>query len=115
MKFLVKIVATVAVLTACFQASRYGLNNFQFEDAVQQKLLFDTRASDSQIVDTVMQIARDYQIPLKPDDVSVQMVGQDRIVDMPYTETVPLLPGIFSYPYKFTPKATTRLLNAPAR
>ena len=37
MKTIVKIVVTFAVLTACFQAGRYYLNNFQFEDAAQRR------------------------------------------------------------------------------
>ena len=110
MKTLIKIVLTLAVLTCCFQAARYAMNNYQFEDAVQQRLLFDTRASDTEVVATVMRIAREYSIVLKEDDISVQMVGQDRIVDMPYTVTIPLLPGIWEYPWEFTPKASTRLI-----
>ena len=85
MKTIFKIVVTLVLLTCCFQAARYALNNFQFEDAVQQRLLFDTRASDTEVVTTVLRIAREYAIVLKEDDISVQMIGQDRVVDMPYT------------------------------
>ncbi len=112
MATIIKIVLTLLVLTCCFQAARYALNNFQFEDAVQQRLLFDTRASDAEVVNTVLRIAREYSIPeLKADDISVQMIGQDRVVDMPYTVTIPLLPGVWAYPWQFTPKASTRLLS----
>jgi hypothetical protein len=111
MATIIKIVLTLLVLTCCFQAARYALNNFQFEDAVQQRLLFDTRATDTEVVKTVMAIAQEYAITLKVDDISIQMIGQDRVVDMPYTVTVDLLPGIFEYPWTFTPKASTRLLT----
>ena len=111
MKFTIKIVITLIVLTCCFQAARYALNNFQFEDAVQQRLLFDTRAGEREVVAAVLKIAREYSIvELKEDDISVQIVGQDRIVDMPYTVTIPLLPGIWEYPWEFTPKASTRMI-----
>ena len=111
MKTFFKIAVFLVIVTACFQAARYSLNNFQFEDAVQQRLLFDTRATDTEVVKTVMTIAQQYAIVLKEDDISVQMVGQDRVVDMPYTVTVDLLPGIFDYPWRFTPKASTRMLT----
>jgi hypothetical protein len=111
MKTLFKIGTTLVILTMCFQAARYYLNNFQFEDAAQQRLLFETRASDSQIVDIVMKLANEYQLPLKADDVSVRMIGQDRVVEMEYTEMVPLIPGVFTYPWKFTPRTSTRLLT----
>lgn len=110
MKTIIKIVIALALLTACFQAARYALNNFQFEDAVQQRLLFDTRASDAEVVTSVMRIAREYSIVLREEDISVQMIGMDRVVDMPYTVTIPLLPGLFEYPWRFTPKASTRLI-----
>ena len=98
MKTIIKIVITLLVITACFQAARYALNNFQFEDAVQQRLLFDTRASESEVVNTVLRIAREYSIVLKEDDVSVQMIGMDRVVDMPYTVTIPLAAGALRLP-----------------
>jgi hypothetical protein len=115
MKTIIKIVVTIAILTACFQAARYYFNNFQFEDAAQQRLLFETRASDAEVVNIVMKLAGEYQLPLQEDNISVRMVGQDRIVEMEYTENVPLLPGIFTYPWKFTPKTSTRMLSGVSR
>jgi hypothetical protein len=115
MKTLFKIGITLLILTACFQAARYYLNNFQFEDAAQQRLLFETRASDAEIVNIVVRLAGEYALPIRPDNVSVRMVGQDRIVEMEYTETVPLIPGVFSYPWKFTPRTSTRMLSGVTR
>lgn len=115
MKTLFKILVTLAILTACFNAGRYYLNNFQFEDAAQQRLLFETRASDSDVVNIVIKIASEYQIPLSPDNVSVRMVGQDRVVEMEYTEQVPLLPGIYTHPWKFTPRTSTKMLTGISR
>lgn len=115
MKTLFKIGATLVILTMCFQAGRYYLNNFQFEDAAQQRLLFETKASDSEVVNIVMRLANEYQLPLKPDDVSVRMLGQDRVVEMEYTENVPLIPGVFTYPWKFTPRTSTKMLTGISR
>lgn len=112
MKTLFKILLTLAILTACFNAARYYLNNFQFEDAAQQRLLFETRASEAEIVNIMMRLAAEYQIPLQEENVSVRMVGMDRVVEMEYTEKVPLLPGVYSHEWKFTPRTSTRMLNA---
>ena len=111
MKSIIKIVIAIALLTACFQAARVAVNNFQFEDAAQQRLLFDTRASDAEVVTIVMKLANEYAIPLTDDDVNVRVVGQDRIVEMSYTVNVDLLPGVFKYPWTFTPKTSTRMLT----
>ena len=118
MKTLIKIGITLVILTGCFQAARYYLNNFQVEDAAQQRLLFETRASDHEVVNIVQRLANEYQLPIREDNVSVRMVGQDRVVEMEYTENVPLIPGVFTYPWKFTPKTSTRMLSGisgPAR
>ena len=118
MKTLFKIGVTLVILVGCFQAGRYYLNNFQFEDAAQQRLLFETRASDPEVVTIVLRLANEYQLPLKEDNVSVRMIGQDRVVEMEYTENVPLIPGVFNYPWKFTPRTSTRMLSGisgPAR
>ena len=115
MKTIIKLVIAGVIITACFQAGRWSLNNFQFEDAVQQRLQFDARATDAEVVNITMKIAAEYQIPVKEDDISVQVLGQDRVVEMKYSAVVPLVPGVFSYPWTFTPRATTRLLTAPAR
>jgi hypothetical protein len=114
-KTLIKIGITLVLLTACFQAARYYFNNFQFEDAAQQRLLFETRASDDEVVTLLMKLAYEYQLPLKEDDISIRMVGQDRVVEMEYTEDVPLIPGVFTYPWKFTPRTSTRMLSGISR
>lgn len=111
MKTIIKLLVTIAALTACFNAGWAAFNNFQFEDAAQQKLLFDTRATDEEIVVIVMDLARQYALPIRAEDITVQMIGQDRVVEMPYTMNVPLLPGFYSHPWQFAPKASTRLLT----
>ena len=111
MKTIFKIVLTFVILTACFQAGRWYFNNFQFEDAAQQRLLFETRASDADVVNIVLKIANEYQIPLTADDISVRMVGADRVVEMKYTDKVPLIPGVYTMDWTFTPKASTRILK----
>jgi len=118
MKTIIKLVVTLVILTACFQAGRYYFNNFQFEDAAQQRLLFETRASDAEVVNIVLKLAGEYQLPLTDENISVRTIGQDRVVEMEYTENVPLIPGVFTYPWKFTPKTSTRMLSGisgPAR
>jgi hypothetical protein len=112
MKTVIKLAITLVILTACFNAARAALNNFQFEDAAHQRLLFDPRATDEEVVAIVMKLSREYALPLREADISVEMVGADRIVQMPYTAEVPLLPGFYSYPWRFTPRTSTRMLSA---
>jgi hypothetical protein len=115
MKTIIKLLVAIVALTACFNAGRAALNNFQFEDAAQQKLLFDSRASDEEVVAIVMDLARQYALPIREENVTVQMIGQDRVVEMPYTINVVLVPGVYTHPWQFAPKASTRLLTGGGR
>jgi hypothetical protein len=110
MKTIIKIVVALFILTACFNASRAALNNYTFEDAVHEGLLFDQRATDAQIVTMVMKLANDYGIPMDPKDIAVRQVGQDVIVDMSYTTNVVLVPGILQRDWTFNPSTSTKML-----
>ncbi len=48
MKTIIKIVVAVLVLTVMFNAGRAAFNNYAFEDAVHEGLLFDPRATDDE-------------------------------------------------------------------
>lgn len=115
MKTIIKIVIAIALLTASFNAARASLNNYQFQDAVHEGLLFDQRATDPQIVAMVMKLANEYAIPMNPDDISIRMVGADLHVDMSYTTNVVLVPGVFARDWTFTPATSSRMLNVGGR
>jgi hypothetical protein len=110
MKTIIKIVVSLFILTACFNAARVALNNYAFEDAVHEGLLFDQRATDPEIVDMVMKLANEHIIPIDPKDIAVRQVGQDVIVDMSYTVNVVLVPGILQRDWTFTPSTSTKML-----
>jgi hypothetical protein len=110
-KTIIKIVLALVILTACFNAGWASFNNFQFEDAAQQALLFESRAEDDEVVDIVMKIASEYGVPLDESGIDVRLIGQDRVVNMTYTTDISLLPGIYSTPWTFTPRTSTRLLT----
>ena len=107
---IIKIVIALVILTASFNAARYSLNNYQFEDAVHEGLLFDPYANDAEIVDMVSKIATEYQVPITDENIVIKQLGSDVVVEMSYTENVPLLPGIYSTDWTFTPSTSTRML-----
>ena len=109
-KTVIKIAISLAIIVGCFNVGRALLTEYQFEDKVHDALLFDPRMSEKEIVDTVMQIAADFEIPITPGDISSRMQGPDVHVDMSYTTDVVILPGIFSKSWTFTPSASTRIL-----
>ena len=111
MKTIIKIVVSLFLLTAMFNAGRSAFNNYAFEDAVHEGLLFEPNASDEKIVDMVMKLARDYDVPLDPNDIQIHSKGSDLLVNMAYTDTVVLVPGILQRDWTFEPSTSTRLLG----
>ena len=114
MKTILKIVIGLAVVVACFNASRAALNDYQFQDEVQQGLLFNPRASEEEIIAMVMKNAMEYEIPIEESGIAVKLVGQDVRAEMTYTKSVVLIPGVFSKEWTFTPHASARILVGAA-
>ena len=96
MKTIIKIVIALLLLTAMFNASRAAFNDYQFSDAVHQGMLFDPRATDQELVEMVMKLAAEYQIPLEASDITVREAGSDLIIDMTYTDSIVLVPGVLA-------------------
>ena len=111
MKTIIKILLALVILTACFNAGWAAWNNFQFEDAAQQALLFESRAEDEEVVGIIMKLAGEYAVPLDESGIDVRLVGQDRVVNMTYTTDIVLVPGVYSREWTFTPRTSTRLLT----
>ena len=115
MKTIIKIVIALALLAACFNAGMASFNNYQFEDAVHEGLLFNPRASEPEIVKMVLKAANEYNIPMDAENITVQTVAQDVHVDMKYTTNVVLVPGVYATDWTFTPKTSTRVLLGVGR
>jgi len=115
MKTIIKLVLVLALLTATFQGARATLSNYQFEDAVEQALLFAPNASDAEITQQVINLADEYGLPVQADDITVSQRASDRIIDISYTTSVEFLPGIVTQPITFNPSASVRLLTPRRR
>ncbi len=63
----------------------------------------------------VMKLAREYGLPLEANAVKITSRGQDLRVNMSYTDTVMLVPGIFEREWTFNPSTSTRLLGKGGR
>ena len=115
MKTIIKIVVALVLVIAMFNAGRAAFNNYAFEDAVHEGLLFDPGATDEKLVDMVLKLAREYEIPMEAGDIKINSRGSDLIIFMSYTDEVVLIPGIYSHEWTFTPQTSTRLLSKGGR
>jgi hypothetical protein len=115
MKTIIKIAIAALVIFACFNVASALMQEYRFEDKVHDALLFDARMTDQEIVKMVMELAGEYEIPIQPGDIDIANVGQDIRVNMSYTTDVQIIPGVLSYPWTFTPSASTRILVGKRR
>jgi hypothetical protein len=115
MTTIIKLVLVFALLTATFQGARAILSNYQFEDEVEQALLFAPNASDDEVVEKVLSLASEYGLPVEADNIAITQRAADRIVTISYTTPVPFLPGLVTQPITFNPTASVRLLTPPRR
>lgn len=115
MTTIIKLVLACALLTAAFQGGRATLSNYQFQDAVEQTLLFAPNASDEELAQQVMSLADEYGLPVEADNIAISERASDRIVDITYTTDVAFLPGIITQPITFSPSASVRLLTQRRR
>lgn len=115
MTTIIKLVLVFALLTAAFQGARATLSNYQFQDAVEQALLFSPNSTDPELVQQVLTLADEYGLPVEADNIAISQRASDRIVDVTYTTDVAFLPGIITQPITFSPSASVRLLTPQRR
>lgn len=115
MTTIIKLVLALALLTAAFQGGRAIMSNYQFEDAVEQALLFAPNSSDAEVTQQVLTLAEEYGLPVQAEDITISQRASDRIVDISYTADVAFIPGIITQPIKFNPSASVRLLTQQRR
>jgi len=92
MKTLIKIAIAVAIANALFQAGSAYLSYFQFKDSVNE-LAMHTNGTDAQVKDRVVELARKYEEPVDPDDVSIRREEHHTFIEMSYSKDVQLFPG----------------------
>ena len=115
MTTIIKLVVAFALITAAFQGARATISNYQFEDAVEQTLLFAPNASDAEVTEKVVTLAEEYGLPVSAEDVTISQRAADRMVDISYTTEVAFIPGIITQPITFSPHASVRLLTPQRR
>ena len=110
MKTIFQILIALIVLTVCAQTGMTAFTNYQFQDAVHEALVFAPTASDTEITQTVLELAANRGLPVTVDDVTIRQVGPDLFVDVTYEAEVRLLPGIYHRKWRFNPSTSTRLM-----
>ncbi len=99
MSTFIKLVITALILNACFQGGRSAWAFYQFQDSVQQAVLFSTTQTPEQLKGRIAAIAREQQIELEPASFTVAYMATQARIKASYVDDVALLPG--GRPYKW--------------
>jgi hypothetical protein len=97
MSTFIKLAVTALVLNACVQAGRSAWTFYQFDDAVQQAVLFSARETPTQLRNRILAVADEHQVPLDPETLDVEFVQTQARVKGSYTDGVKLVPGAYVY------------------
>jgi len=110
LKAIVGFLVIIACVYAGFQVLPPELSNYSFQDDLKNVAMIggsNPHTSDQQLIDSVILKARDHQITLAPESVTVQRIGQvgAPAVYIAVDYTVPVtLPG-YSFTLHFTPSS----------
>jgi len=110
LKAIIGFLVIIGCVYAGFQIVPPELSNYSFQDDLRNVAMIggsNPRTTDQQLIDSVIQKARDHQITLAPESVPVQRIGTPGApaVYVAADYTVPVtLPG-YSFTIHFTPSS----------
>jgi hypothetical protein len=111
MQTILKLALGALLILGTVQAGRAAIKHYAFVDAIQEAMLFVGSRTEEELVDRVMEIAGDHEVPLEYENITVRREAFQVLVDGTYTETIELIPRIWSRPWDFTIDVDVRLLE----
>jgi hypothetical protein len=97
---LVKLAIFLLIANALYRVAPVSFHYFQFKDALQELALFSQKATDAELIDRVMALADEHNVPLDRDYITIQRPNGQLIIDASYVESMKLLPG-YTYDHQF--------------
>jgi hypothetical protein len=100
MKALIKLVIAALVIHATWRAGNAYLRYYRFKDGLQQAAQFSLGRSVNDVHSQAVELAKQNDVPIKPDDIAVKRQDNHTLIDASYEEHIELLPRYY-YPYTF--------------
>lgn len=110
MRTLVKLLVAALIVHAAYRLGTAYWEHYQFQDAVQQVAQFSEDSTPSELAQAVLDLAAERDIPLEPEELSVNR--RQRRIDIlgTYVRDVQLVPG-YQHPWTFTLDVTVLTIN----
>jgi hypothetical protein len=101
---LVKLAIFLLIANAVYRITPPTVHYYKFKDAVQELALFSQKTPDAELIDRVMALADENQVPLDRDYVQVRRSNGQLRIDASYIESMDVLPG-YRYDHQFDVEA----------
>jgi hypothetical protein len=111
MKTIVQLVVAFTLLTGTVQAGRAAVKHYAFTDSVHEAMIFASSYTEDQIADRVLEIAAEHLVPLDPENLTVVRAPYQITISAPYSDSINLLPGVYSRAWDFDTEVKVRLLE----
>jgi hypothetical protein len=95
MKTIIKLLVAAVFLNALAQGAWASWRYYQFKDAMEEALLFSEFTSLERVHERLVELAREHDVPIESDAISVKRQGLITQVDAAYTEQVRLVPRLY--------------------
>src|SRR5512138_482314 len=105
LKRVLELLVVAIVGYAGWHAGVAYFNYYQFRDEITQLALFAGNSTEDQLRARVLDLARQYEIPLEDAAITVHTDPEVTQITAPYTARVNLLPN-YVYEWKLEPKAS---------
>jgi hypothetical protein len=101
LKTLVKLLIALVILNAAARGAVAAWTYYQFKDATQQLVLFGSRTPPGELRNRIVAKAAELNVPVEPEDVSVEREGVRTRAGAAYVQPVEFFPR-YIYPINFS-------------
>ena len=115
-KTLIKLAIVAAIANAGWHVASAYMAMYRFRDKVQETAQFNSQHEDDWLQERVLELAREYDVPVDEDNFTLRRENYHIIVDGSYMQDLEVFPG-YKYPWKFQyhiDTITTQALTAPS-
>ena len=101
MKTIVKLLIALAIVNAAARGAMATWTFYQFKDSAQQLVIFGVNTAPAEIQNQILEKARELDLPLDPENVTIRREGARTWADAAYTKPVEFFPR-YIYPIRFS-------------
>lgn len=106
-RFLLKLVVVALLANATWQLGSAYLAFYRFRDAVEEAALSQSRKSEAELRQRIVEIGSEHDLPITPQSFTLRRENHHTYIDGSYTQRIELVPR---YPFRWTFKFDTDTL-----